>query len=244
MTAPAQIRSETVYDALIDGWSLVLRVLAQPCTLQELAAHEGLDAAVVEKRLVPIERAGIIRRAGDRFEAVASAIYTPRLEGMVSGLSRYVLPLVTQVVEKRGDTLALQLDLDLQPAEQEALRSGLVQDLLNDLHAITDEPAARRATYTAVIVGSSDVPPAGEAGERALETVRRCARQRSDPERASRAVLTYFDGLIGFEHVERAEAAVRRAASRLEHRVVHERKPAYTIFVAFGRRDAGQGEGR
>lgn len=245
MAPQVEIRSELTYDALVDGWSLVRRVLAQPSTLQELAVAEGEDEAVVAKRLAPLVRGGVLRIEADRYHPVAANVHTTRLEGMVSGLSRYVLPLVTDLVQRPEHGFLVQLDLQLPATEQAGLRSGLVQQLLEELTSVSDEAAEEMRPYTAIIVGTSDVPPQAEAGDRCIETVRRCARQRSTPDAAARAVLTYYDALIGVANAGRAEEAVRRAAARMAERQVESgKKPNYTMVFAFGSRENAQGVGR
>ncbi len=240
MAAVAQVRTETAYDALQDGLSLVLRLLDGP---RDLAALAGAgDRARAQALLGRLVRAGLVREAGGRYEAVANLVHQTRQEGMVTFLSRYVLPLLTRLVREPGEGFVAQLDLDLDPEAQAGLRGGIVQALVEELNALSDEPAEKKAPCTAVVIGTSDVPPAsGEASERLLETVRRAARQRATPASRDRAVLTQYDALFGADAARRAEAAVRRAADRLAAARATGQRPGYTIVIGFCvRPDAGE----
>lgn len=231
----AEFRSETAYDALQEGLSLVVRVLSEPAGIDELAAEEtSADRATVEKRLRRLERAGILKLEGGKWQSVARMVVSSRQEGMVTFLSRYMLPSFVQLVREPNQGFVVQLDLVLDENEQKALRGGLVQDLLNDLNALSDEPGEMRKPGTLVVVGTSDVPPAADVeDDRILEAVRRCARQRTQPAVAERAVLTFYGALYAANKLDRAEALVRRAAEKLAERVAQGRKPNYTLVIGF-----------
>lgn len=240
-TAMQQVQSETAYDALQDGLPLVLRLLSDPLPAAALA-QPGEELAAVTRKLERLVRAGLIRKDGERYTAVARLVHQTRQEGMVTFLSRYVLPMFTRLMREPGQGFVTQLELALGPDEQSALRGGVVQELVEELNRLSDEPAApgeAKVACTAVVLGTSDVPPQGEAGERLLETVRRCARERATPGRSERAVLTQYDALFGVATVERAEAAVRSLASRLAAERAagagtgRNERPGYTLAIGF-----------
>lgn len=246
-TTVAEVRSETAYDALQDGLPLLLRVLSGTHTVDELARAEHAEPVLVEKHLGRLVRAGLLRKDNGSYEAVASAIRQTRQEGMVTFLSRYFLPLVTRIVqEEEGQGgFAVQLDLVLSPEEQEALREGAVHQMQMDLAGISEEPATEHVPCTAVVVGTSDVPAGSDPGERLLETVRRCAKQRSTPGFSGRAVLTQLDGLYGVGSVEKAEERVRRAAEAFSaRRPAVGQKPSYTLVLGFCARPVREWSGR
>jgi hypothetical protein len=231
----AEFRSETAYDALQDGLSLVVHVLSQPASVDELAAEEpAADRATVEKRLRRLERAGILKLESGKWQPVARMVVSSRQEGMVTFLSRYMLPSFVQLVREPNQGFVVQLDLVLDPEEQKALRGGLVQDLLKDLNGLSDEPGDEKKPGTLVVVGTSDVPPPAAAeDDRILETVRRCARQRTSSSEAERAVLTFYGARYAVNHLGRAEALVRSAAGKMAERVAQGRKPNYTLVIGF-----------
>jgi len=231
--AVARFASETAYDALQDGLPLVVHVLSNPATVDELVDATALDRETVEKRLRRLERAGILRIEGGRWQPVARIVASSRQEGMVTFLSRYMLPSFVELVREPNQGFVAQLDLVLSPDEQRSLRAGLVQDLLNELSVVSDEPGAVRRSGTLVVVGTSDVPPPTEDGDRILETVRRCARQRTVEADADRAVLTFSDGRYPVERLHAAEALVRRAVESMSGREARGEKPNYTLVMGF-----------
>jgi len=236
----ANIHSETGWDALADELPMVVRVMSSPATLEELAEVVGeRDLVRARRRAARLVREGVIVLRGDRYEAPARMIDTDRQEGMLTSISRYVLPHVMKLANDPTDGVAIQLDLDLDEAEQEALCVGWEKSLVDELNELSDRPAESKEPHTLIVYGTSDVPPAGPPSERMIETLRRCARQRSTPELASRALLIRYDAHIG--HPAEAMKIVRRAAARMDAKAPGHRYTLVYGFCANGRID---GEGR
>ncbi|WP_373046497.1 hypothetical protein [Vulgatibacter sp.] len=240
----AEFRSETAYDALQDGLSLVVRVLSEPASVEELVLEGDADRATVEKRLRRLERAGILKVEDGRWQPVARMVVSSRQEGMVTFLSRYMLPSFVQLVREPNQGFIAQLDLVLDAEAQRGLRGGLVQELLKELNALSDVPGGPRRPGTLVVVGTSNVPaPAAAEDDRILETVRRCARQRTVASEAERAVLTFYSAMYAADRLGEAEALVRRALEKVASGQVEGRKPNYTLVIGFRadlQRDAGE----
>lgn len=237
-----EIHSERGYDALLSGWHLVRRVAAGgPSSLEAIAAAEGRAIGETEQQLASLVRSQVLQFEGDRYRLPAANVYSVRQEGMVAGLSRYVLPLITELAND-GDGHIEQIDLPLSVEAQRALRGGLVQRLLEELSSISDRESEMRRPHRAVIVGTSDLPSTVDPRERYLEAVRRCARQRATADR-DRASLLHYDALIGLEHAPAAVEALRRAAAELadmgSERVGE--KATYTMILAFGAGSVEQG---
>lgn len=230
-----QVRSESAYDAMQEGMPFVVRLVSEPATFEELHAIEPeLPRAQVEKRLNRLVRNGLIREEGGRFEAVAQVVHQVRQEGIITSLSRYILPMFTDLVSDPGKGFVQQLDLHLPIADQEALRQGVIQDLVNGLRDLSEDPAPDRKPYIAVIVGTSDVPGQMDQGERLIETVRRSARQRATPSQANRAVLTQIDGYFGSAAGLQAESLFRQLGERLTADRPIGVRANYTLALAFG----------
>jgi hypothetical protein len=225
--------TETAWDALQDGMELVLRLFSEPLSTADLAAATGEPANLVERKLARLEKTRLLRRVGGRWEVVAQHVHQTRQEGMVTSLTRYVLPSLTRAAREPGAGYLEQIDLCLAPEDQVKLRENLWR-LSEDLNEISLRTAEARVACCAVVVGTSDVPLTTDPAEKMLESVRRAARQRATPEAADRAVLRQFDGLFGTELVPEAEQVVRAAADGLRVRACQsEQRPTYTLLLGF-----------
>jgi len=237
----ADVLSETGWDALTDGHPMVVRALEGPCTLEEIALAAGeRDLALVGRRLARLVREGILVRNGDHYRAAARMIQTFRQEGLISSLSRHVMPIITRLAHEPESGFAIVLDVKLDEEEQAALRSGAIKDLIDELNQLSEAPAPERTPRTLVVLGTSDVPPPGPRGDRLLEIFKRTARQRSEQERAPRAVLTCYDARFG--DPEAAAALVRSFAARIEARGSSPSATPYTLVFGFGAKVQMDGE--
>lgn len=236
MGAITEVRSESAYDALQDSREIVVRLLSRPASLDELVAVDPTQNPVeVDKRLKRLIRTGLVQQNGERFEALAQIMQQTRQEGIVSSLSRYILPLFTNVVQQPEGTFVAQLDLHLSVEAQASLRQGPIQDVVVALDRLTTELQSETKPCVFAVVGTSDVPPPGDdPGDRLLETIRRAARQRSIPDVAQRAVLTQQEAYFDVGVIPRAEALVRELAKSLDGRRANGAKPNYTLAFAFG----------
>lgn len=236
-TSVANIHSETGWDALAGELPIVVRVMSSPATLEELAEVVGEpDLVKVRRRIARLVREGVIVQRDDRYEAPARIIDSVRQEGLLTSFGLHLMPTVTRLANDPSCGIALQLDLDLDEAEQEALCAGWEKELVEELNELSDRPAPAKRPYTLVVVGTSDVPPPGPPSERLIETLKRCARQRSG-DGAKRAMLMSYEAHFG--HREEAEGLVRKAATRMERKGTGS---SYTLiygFCANDRRDGG-----
>lgn len=235
--------TETAWDALQDGMELVLRLFAGPASVADLAAATHDEPARVEAKLRRLAKAGLVQQVDERWEAVARHVHQTRQEGMVTSLTRYVLPSLTKAAREPGSVFWQQLDLCLTPDEQVALRADL-WGLSEELNELSLRAADDRVACTAVVVGTSDVPRVTDPAEKMLETVRRAARQRATAEAADRAVLRQFDGLFGKASIPSAEQAVRKAGERLRGRECPEgQRATYTLLLGFFVRERTRASG-
>lgn len=240
MSSVAKIQSETGWDALAEELPMVVRVMAGPATLEDLAEVAGeQDLVRARKRISRLVREGVVVCRNDHFEAPAKMIDTDRQEGILTTIARVVIPVLMKIRNEPKDSLCLQVDLDLDEADQEVLCADGQQGLIDDLNELSDRPAAEKQPYTLIVIGTSDVPPAGPPAERALETLRRSARQRSDPSASSRAVIRRYDAHLG--HPSEAEALVRRAAEKAGAKSPGSR---FTLFYGFCANERDDGEHR
>lgn len=233
----ANVGTEAAWDAMQDGMELILRLFGRSRTVAELAAESHLPTEQVEGAVRRLVRVGLVKNEGGRFEAVARAVHQVRQEGIVTSLTRYVLPWMTAVAREPGTGFWVQLDVALPPAKQEKLWVEKVLPLLHRLNDVSLEPVPESRLYTTVVVGTSDVPATKDPAERILETVRRAARQRATPEAAGRAVLAQFDGLFGVGTVEKAQELVRQAVEEFRTHEVPEGRAGYTLVLGFFVRD-------
>lgn len=238
----AQMRTESAYDALLEGMPILLTVMKGPRTADELVADGVLDSTAGEKQLVRLTRAGLLRKNGARYEAIADVIEQTRQEGIITSISHHVLPLVTRLASDEGTGFAVQLDLDVPPAEQASLWSGRILPLLQAVDEVSRDAGADAVPCMALAIGTSDVPAGLSGGDRLIETVRRAARQRSTPGEADRAILVEYHGLFAPDRVVEAEALVRSAAGDLGGRAVRDdgKRPAYAMALVFCARASGR----
>lgn len=194
----------------------------------------GQNRSDVERRLKRLVRSGLVRQEGDRFEALAQIMQQTRQEGIITSLSRYILPMFTNVVQQPDGTFVTQLDLHLSVEEQRSLRSGPIQETVVALDGLTTELTSETKVCVFAVVGTSDVPPPGDPGDRILDTIRRAARQRSIPAESQQAVLTQQEAYFDVAVVRRAEALVRQLADNFDGRKADGAKANYTLALAFG----------
>lgn len=232
-----EIGTETGYDALESAHATVIRLCARRRTLEEVAAAEGAtDLAAVEKKLARLVRNGVLRKVDEFYESTAPVVYAKRQEGMVTFVSRFVLPNLMRLM-RDGSGHAALLDLHIPLDAQRGLRPGMVADLARDLNAISDEPATEdKQVYTMVAMGTSDVPPAGEMEERLIEMVRRTSRQRLIPEVADRAFYTQFDTSLAPSAFDRAVARVQQAQQDLKAGFSGPERPNYLVALGISKR--------
>jgi hypothetical protein len=235
--------TESTWDAMQDGLELILRLFSGPRTLAQLAAEVRSDPAQVESALRRLVRVGLVRTDGKTFEAVASAVHQDRREGMVTSLTRYILPWLTRVARDPSAGFWEQIDVDLTPEEQENTWTNTAMPLFYRLNDLSLDPGPDARVYTAVLVTTSDVPSHRDPADRVLETVKRAARQRATPEAAGRAVLGQFDGLFGAEKLERAKQELRQAIEQYRAREVRQGHPRYTVVLGFFERHGSITEG-
>lgn len=234
----AHIHSETGWDALTGELPLVVRVMSSPATLEEIADVIGEpDLVKVRRRIAKLVREGVIVQRDDRFEAPARIIESVRQEGLLTSFGLHLMPTVTRLANDPGCGIALQLDLDLDEAAQEALCAGWEKELVDELNELSDRPAPSKRPYTLVVFGTSDVPPQAPPSERLIETLKRCARQRSGKD-AKRAMLMSYEAHFG--HGVEAEALVRKAAAKVEAKGPGSR---YTLVYGFCVNDHRRGGG-
>lgn len=151
----------------------------------------------------------------------------------MTSLTRYVLPSLTRAAREPGAAFWQQLDLCLTPDEQAALRRDLWA-LSEELNEISLQASDDAVACTAVVVGTSDVPKTSDPAEKALETVRRAARQRATPEAADRALVRQFDALFGRASVPSAEQTMRTVSERLRSRECPAgQRATYTLLLGF-----------
>lgn len=243
-TRVTEVRTETAYDALQDELQLFTCIQASSGKLEAIAASLGeTDLPSVRRRIDRLIRAGLVRVEGDRYLPMGQLVRALRQDAMVSSLTRLVLPALSTMVAT-GEGLLYQLDLDLDPDAQRELRHGLVQELLERIDGLSLEPEERKKPYICLVIGTSDVPPPGEAEERAIETVRRAARQRATPSMAERAMLLQYDCFLGPEAAAKAEALVRGARDALLPRKAEGTRIPYTLILGFCRHQQKIGEAK
>ncbi len=235
----AKFHSETGWDALSDGLPMVVRVMSGPASLDELAEAMGeRDLVVAQRKLRRLIREGIIVESGERYEAPARLIDTDRQEGLLTSIARLVMPTVTRLANDPSVGYVAQIDLDMDEAEQEAFCAAYEQDLVEALNEASEVPADERHACSWVIFGTSDVPPNLPPQQRLLETLKRCALQRSTPGVASRAMLRYSEGRYGSPAT--AESLIRGAAEKMKQRAAGRRYTLVYGFCANGRIDGDE----
>ncbi len=234
MTKPvATVASEASWDALQDGLELVLRLFSTPRTTAELVAATHEPANEVERKLARLAKAGLVQKEDERWAVVARHLHQVRQEGMVTFLTRYVLPSMVRAAREEEGGWWTQVDLDLTPEEQASLRSS-VWSQVQELNELSLQEADDQVACTAVWTGTSDVPRTTDAAEKMVETVRRAARQRVTPGSADRAVLWQFDGLFGRAELPNAERVMKQALEQLrEKEPPAGRKATYTLLLGF-----------
>jgi len=240
MSAIAKFQSETDWDVIAGEAPLLARVTSSPATLEELAEVAGeVDLVKVRRRVARLERAGVVVMKADRFEAAARTIESDRQEGMLTSISRYILPYVAGLAHDPSIGFVTQIDLDFDETEQRAFCSAGEQDLRDALDDLSSRPGTGARLHTLVLIGTSDVPSEMPGKDRLLETLKRCGRQRAMSSLADRAVLRTHTAL--FDDPAAAETLVRSAAAKTATR--GEGK-LFTVIYAFCANERVNGEGR
>lgn len=223
--------SESAYDALRDGLPLVVRLLQGPLSREELASEPTVGALDLDRLLSRLERSGIVEREGELFRATGGWVQTERQEGMINALSQFFLPTLLRFATEPDAGLLLQLELPLSEAEQRTLWKDEVEVLLQELYDLSERPAVGTQALRLIVFGTSGVGAQEEDPfERAMQTLRRTARDRATEERKERVAFGLADGRYG--EPELAFDALRRFAARLEEKGRQKADgPAYELVV-------------
>lgn len=226
--------SESAYDALRDGLPLVVRLLQGPLSKEELAGEGGFSGAELDHLLHRLERSGIVELEGDRYRATAGRVQSRRQEGMITALSQFFLPALTRYAEDPDHGLLLHLELALDEEAQRGLRQGEVEALLQELYEISERPAAETKALRLIVFGAPGGAGAAEADpfERAMQLLRRTARDRATEERKERTVFAFADGRFGEPKL--AFDALRRFADRLRPKGQVAGRVNYELVVGLG----------
>lgn len=236
----AVFHSEKAYDALLDAMPLAGRIIQSPCTEEELLREfSDLDRPSLVKMLSRLVRGDIVRKVGDKYEATSTFLYSYRQGTQLEAVSELFLPMVLGVAEDPGDGLLLHLELALSVEEQLDLFSGPVKGLLANLSALGDQPAKETHERCLFVLGTPDVPVPQTGLDRILEILRRSARDRVDPARRDRSILTFFQGR--FATTQLATRAVLDFESQFASKKANTENMTYSLVVGLGRRPSSGG---
>ncbi len=216
MSSQHEISSEIAYDLFQDHMDVVLSLLNQPLSKEEVIAQVGSEL-IVDRLL----KHGLITIEGNTVNAVAGIYHQLRKEGMMSFLERYVLPSINaNVVEGEGSGIGILSNLFLElPADVlQGLRKGPVDELINkQLADISDRPTDGSVYRLTVLVVGTSLPTEEDlfkVGDDtvALENLRCSALQRANPAEKDQAVMIQFDCLADkgryFAAAEAAESFI------------------------------------
>jgi hypothetical protein len=225
-----EIKNELAYDLLQDHFETVLELLDAPMPCAELVRRVGSTAT---ERLV---RHGLLAIEGDSVRAVSNVYQQVRQEGMMTFLSRYVVPALTASLGEGSDSTAglSSYFLRLSREEMAGLRVGVVGELLGELGEVSDSPASGpTGRLTVLVVGTSHLV-SGDAsqGDLALLHLKHAAQQRSNPAEKTLAVLTQGDLLADAGRYDRARAHLLAFEAKLASFRVEPERATYHLTVA------------
>jgi len=232
MSAPAlEVTSEVAYDLLQDHMETILALLDQPLSRGEVLSRVG-SPAVLDRML----RQGLVQPDGNSIRAVAGVYHQLRQEGMLSFLSRYVLPTLTANVDGEGTpyaSLAARY-VALDGSRARGLRQGPVQHLFEELGAVSDQPATGPvARLTVLVVGTSRIVRAHlPEDEAALAHAKNASLQRSTPAERELAVLSQGDFLADEGRFTAARDLVTRFVAGLDADATTPSEATYHLTVA------------
>lgn len=233
-----EFHSELAYDALGDAMPLVTRLIHAPCTKEVLERENPkLAGTVLDRLLDRLIRSGIVRLAGDRYEATASFVVAYRQEGILSVVSQLFIPMILSLSEDVTDGVLFQLDLDIGAEEQERFFQREVQGLLESLGTLGEEPAETNQERCVIAFGAPDVPPGQQGLDRTLSILRHAARDRVDPRFKDRAFLASLDTRLGYP--AKAAAHILSWGEKFQKRTAPPETATYSIVLGLGRRPLG-----
>jgi hypothetical protein len=226
-----EVSSEMAYDLVQDHLDTLLALLDGPLPRAEVVSQLGTSVAL--DRLLAH---GLIAAEGEQLRAVASVYHQLRQEGMMSFLSRYVLPGLRATLdpgERRSSTLAVR-PLELAREEMVALRQGPVQQLFEELTAISEQAVQGSvARLSVLVVGTSHVAPeVMPAPESALTHLRQASIQRATPAERECALLSQVDFLADKRREAAARAALERFVASFAGRDASPASASYHLTVA------------
>jgi hypothetical protein len=194
----AEIESELAYDALLDGLSLVSRLIQSPCTLEQLADEfpDVPSMEELERQLHRLVRSGIVKKEGNVYQVTAPFFLAHRQGGQLDLLNEMFLPALLGVVAEGAEGLLLPIHLHLRQEEQKELFAQEVTPLLQELSRVADESGECGPDRYVFIAGTPDFPREPIGFDLALEIVRNAARNRADPARRDRSIITYFQARL------------------------------------------------
>jgi hypothetical protein len=224
-----EIRSEIAHDLLRDHLPTIVQLLDGPLSRDELVLRLGSPAAL--ERMV---RHGLVRPAGDRFEAVAGAYHQVRQEGMMTFLSHYVLPALIPGVDGSGLATLQSRRIVVPERDISALRGRDVARLFDDLAAISDRRAGGpTAQFSVLVIGSPQDDGDGlPESERALRHLREASALRASEATKGRAVLSQLYFVADAERRAAALTAIDRFFADLEEPASSSKPANYSLTVA------------
>lgn len=206
---PLFVRSEVAADLVVDHLDVVLALLDKPMAKTELLSRLGSEST-----LARMERHGLVVRDNEQYRAVSDVYQQLRQEGMMSFLTRCVLPAITASIERDGSTPTslVSRHLRLGEATIRGLRQGAVAQLWSDLATISEVPAEGPVSQLKIlVVGTSEVLrdelPEDEA---VLTHLQRASRQRATDAERDLALLSQINFLADASRYASAQAAIER----------------------------------
>ena len=205
MSAILEIDGEVAHDLVHDHLDTILALLDRPLARDEVLARVGSKQAL--DRLV---RYGLIAEQGTDLRAKASVYHELRQEGMMSFLEHYVLPGLTRKDSGNDVSSLCTRYLTIDDATARRMRTGRVQNLFNELTAVSDEPTdSVKTRLTVMVIGTSRVVREELDDEsQALCHLHEAAIQRATPAEKDLAVLSQYVFLADKSRFATASAVV------------------------------------
>lgn len=212
---PLVVRTEIAADLVVDHLDVILALQNSPLTKSDVVTRLGSEATF--NRLV---RHGLLVEENHLCRAVSDVYQQARQEGMMSFLSRCVLPAITASIESDAHvpTQLATRYLHLSDSQIRGLRAGWVTDFFSELTAISEEPQqGPTAQLKFVVVGTSDVlPETLPQDEAVLIHLQRASVQRATANLRDLAMLTQINFLACHARYAKAQQALATFLARLD----------------------------
>lgn len=232
-TPIANLHSEQAHDAILDGGSIVSRLIQSGCTEEELArAFPSIAPRELARLLRRLVRSGLVHKQGQVYEVAARLIRSDPQGTQMDYLSKLLIPALINLAMDAQEGVLLSLYLHLSEEEKEGLFDEKILGLYENLSVLAEESGEEGKERLLFVAGTSEFSRKSEGLDQALEILRQAALDRANPTRRPRAILSYFQTRLAL--LAKANQIILKVEEDLDSRKAHPSDANFVLLLGFG----------